>query len=61
MERPLDPFERRELIAELLVNTYVSLPPKSVRAIVHTAFSWTYLSDKWLLEQKAKDEAKAHE
>lgn len=56
MERPLDAFERRALIVELLVNTFVSVPPDKVRSIAEAAFGWTYLSDAWLLKELAKDE-----
>jgi hypothetical protein len=56
MERPLDTFERRELIVELLVNTFVSVRPDAVRSIARSAFNWTYLSDQWLLKELLKDE-----
>lgn len=56
MERPLDTFERRELIVELLVNTFVSVRPDAVRSIARSAFSWAYLSDQWLLKELLKDE-----
>ena len=56
MERPLDTFERRELIVELLVNTFVSVRPDAVRSIALCAFNWTYLSDQWLLKELLKDE-----
>ena len=56
MERPLDPHERRALIVELLVNTFITVPPEKVRTIAEMAFGWTYLSDAWLLKELAKDE-----
>ena len=61
MERPLEGFERRELIVELLVNTFVSVPRDQVRSIARMALNWTFASDKWLLEQTALDKAKGNE